>query len=167
MKENIMAYTSEAINFLQGTGKSSSGHTLKQILLWDDDSWENEHDFIQWIFPNDKPSNFNPDCPVLDAKTINLMRIDPKVKEGVLKAYERFLGFCGLNHGEYGLEHEVFKNHIWGHKNHNWLRITRVLRCLSLLGCQSQAEELLCFVTSLKNVNDETIAYWKKAILTM
>lgn len=80
-----MAYTSEAINFLQGTGKSSSGYTLKQILLWDDDSWENEHDFIQWIFPNDKASNFNPDCPVLDAKTINLMKMDPKSKTRRIK----------------------------------------------------------------------------------
>ena len=63
-----MAYTSEAFGFLQGTGKSSSGYTLKQILLWGDDSWENEHDFIQWIFPNDKPSNFNTDRLVVDAK---------------------------------------------------------------------------------------------------
>jgi len=45
-------------------------------------------------------------------------------------------------------------------------RITRVLRCLSLLGCQSQADELLCFVTNLKNVDDDTLAHWKKALLT-
>ena len=98
--------------------------------------------------------------------TTQVNQILVPIFEGVLKAYERFLGFCGLNHSENGFKHEVFKNHIWGHRNHNWLRITRVLRCLSLLGYKSEADELLCFVTSLKNVDEETIAYWKKAILT-
>ena len=50
-------------------------HRKKLQLLYlktnpplDDDSWENEHDFILYIFPNDKPSNFNTDRLVVDAK---------------------------------------------------------------------------------------------------
>ena len=159
-----MPTPSDAINFLNGAGNNSSGYSLEKILLWDDDSWENEHDFIQWLFPIDTPSNFNPDSPVLNAETVERMRKNPNVKKGVLEAYERFLGFCGLIRGSDGLEHKEFKRNVWEHENHNWLRITRVLRCLSLLELHDEANELLSFVSNLPNVNAKTMQHWKNAV---
>ena len=29
------------------------------------EEWENNHDFIQWLFPTSTPSKFNPYAPVL------------------------------------------------------------------------------------------------------
>lgn len=156
-----MLYTEQAIEFLRGDGKNASGYTLEDILLWDDDSWEMEHDFIQWLFPTDRESSFNPDAPVLDGDAVHEMRGSVEIRGNLLNAYERFLGFVGLTRGPEGLCGVDSKLE---EPNHNWLRVGRVIRSLKLLGCEQSAVELFDFVSKLENVDSWTLDFWNDSI---
>jgi len=153
-----------AVDFLRGTGPSASGYTLDQILLWDNGSWESEHDFIQWVFPTDQPSRFNPEAPVLDGEAIAILREDPNCQENLSRGLERFLGFLGLTRGPDGLTFEGKPGPLWQHQNHNWLRISRCLRCLSLLGRAEEAAGFLRFLQGVQTVPGKTKEIWAGVI---
>ena len=153
-----------AIDFLRGTGRSASGYTHAQILGWDDDSWESEHDFIQWVFPTDIPSRFNPEAPTLDAGAIGILRADPEVQANLGLGLERFLGFLGLTRGPAGIQFAGKVGNVWLHENHNWLRVSRCLRCLTLLGRQGDAAEFHRFLAGLSGIPDRVRDYWSQAL---
>jgi hypothetical protein len=54
---------SQLTEFYQGTGLDTEGRTLAQIWAFSDEAMEDDHDFIQWLFPLREPSRFNPDAP--------------------------------------------------------------------------------------------------------
>ena len=96
------------------------------------------HDFIQWLFPLPEPSRFNLNAPLLTAEDIVTFRSDPQLQGGLARSFERFLAFLGLVVREDGqvAEGPHFSARLddaWAYPNHNWLRISRVLRSLSLL----------------------------------
>ena len=159
-----MSRTREAIDFLRGTGLSASGYTHAQILGWDDASWEDEHDFIQWVFPTDIPSRFNPDAPTLDADAVGILRADPEVQANLELGFERFLGFLGLTRGPDGIEFAGEVRDIWLHENHNWLRVSRCLSCLTLLGRQNEAADFHCFLKGLSGIPDRVRDYWSQSL---
>ncbi|MBM4069495.1 MAG: hypothetical protein FJ271_11180, partial [Planctomycetes bacterium] len=58
---------------------------------------------------------------------------------------------------------------VWAAPNHNWLRITRILRCLSLAGMATQAralcDGLLEFHTNRRfAIPASTLKYWTDAV---
>ena len=131
-------------------GPNSSGYTLEQVLGWPDEDWELQHDFIQWLFATDEPSMFNADAPVLDAATIALFRADPLLRHRLRRAFGRWLAFCGIACTADGLAFDNPNPRVWGRQNHNWLRITRVLRSLNLLGLPDEdlGERIVAFVVA-------------------
>lgn len=165
-----------------------SGYSLFDILHnWEDGDWEGVHDFIQWVFPLKEPSNFNPDAPLLTEEDIALFRADDDLKTALALAYQRFLKFIGLRTalvhggwvtepitpgqsftGEFFTKEEVEKkSRIWTQPNHNWLRITRCLHSLRLLGLEDMATSLfecLCKIyDSNTGVTHDTFEYWQDA----
>ena len=50
--------------FGEDEGRNASGYTLEQILAWDNDDWELQHDFIQWLFAtNERSQHLQPRRP--------------------------------------------------------------------------------------------------------
>jgi len=58
--------------------------------------------------------------------------------------------------------------------NHNHLRITRILRCLTVLGLEPEAKALFSCLSEIYEeeqnkpmpaISDETMGYWRKAAL--
>src|SRR5262245_48366990 len=86
----------ELLAFYGDDGPNSSGYTLEQVLGWDDDDWELQHDFIQWLFATDEPSMYNPDAPVLDAATTARFRDDALLRHRLRRSFDRWLAFCGV-----------------------------------------------------------------------
>ena len=78
-----------------GEGPGGSGRTLAQVLAWPDPDWEIHHDFIQWVFPTDEASRYNPDAPVLDESAVARFRADPTRGPRLGESFGRWLGFCG------------------------------------------------------------------------
>lgn len=148
-------------------GSNSSGYTLEQVLGWDDEDWEEGHDFVQWLFATDEPSMFNPDAPVLDTITIARFRADPLLRHRLRRAFDRWLSFCGITRTDDGLAFDNPNPDVWNRPNHNWLRITRVLRSLNLLGLTDEAQAFFALLTTIRvRIDPTTWQYWERAART-
>ena len=138
---------SRLLDFYRGHGTDAEGRFLKDIWTWENDDLEAVHDFIQWLFPLPEPSQFNPDAPLLTDKDIEAFKGDPILQANLMKSFERIVGFLGFSWTGDG---KVVEGHnfparipeVWAMPNHNWLRITRILRSLTLLGLEEQAQAL-------------------------
>lgn len=128
--------------FFRGSGRDSEGRRLAQLREMDFECMEMMHDYIQWMFPTDEPSMFNESAPILTAQHQRAFAESPELKEELRLNLARFCEFLGLElRGGRGAKVEVvvaptFKQRImvcwtpmYG-RNHNWLRISRVLMCL-------------------------------------
>jgi Opioid growth factor receptor (OGFr) conserved region len=57
---------------------------------------------------------------------------------------------------------------VWAYPNHNWLRITRILRCLSLLRFDREARAFFARLEAMDGsrkfpISAETFQYWSEA----
>lgn len=127
---------SQIIDFFEGRIKHPSGRTFDQILALDDDTLERSHDIIQWIFPLPERSRAQPNAPVLTPEELAEFRASPPLQIQVRRAAHTFAGF-------YGLTDEWKKP-----RDHNHLRITRIIRCLTLVGQTEYARRFYNFVSA-------------------
>ena len=139
-----------------------SGYTWSYVIAWDDDDLEEIHDFIQWLFPTDERSRFNPDAPVLSAADIAAFQ-DPELQARLDHSIERFQKFYKL--GAYATP----KAPSWAMPyDHNLLRITRIVRCLSLLkGVEAATafkDEARKVALASKIPLFGSIEFWEKAV---
>ncbi len=155
---------SELLAFYGDKGHTPSGYTREQVLGWPDRDWEIHHDFIQWIFPTDQASMYNSDAPVLDAATITRWRADHMLLDRLRQSFDRWLKFCGIVCTSEGLAFDRPNPDVWNRQNHNWLRITRVLRSLTLLGLTDEAQSFFALLTTVRTKIDRTTwSYWDGA----
>lgn len=96
------------------------GFTLDDVIHESDEWLEGCHNHIQWLFPLTEPSNFNPDAPLLTQEDIDCFQSSRLLQNRLITAIERMTLF--------------YKYTDWiSPNNHNFLRITRILKCISLL----------------------------------
>jgi len=132
------------VSFYLGKTPDHRGRHLAEIRQLDDDDLESVHDYIQWMFPLPEVG-MNPYAPLLDVATIREFRARPELQHEVRKSFLRMLIFYGLteNHDDGKIElAPAFeqKAHNWLRPfNHNYLRITRILRSLRLFGLEHEA----------------------------
>jgi hypothetical protein len=149
---------------------------LSHIHQYAFDDLERHHDYIQWLFPLPEPSGANPDAPLLSAGDIACFTSDQALRRMLVRSFELMLQF-------YGLELEggddpavvrgegfVARSNVWlTHGNHNFLRISRMLRSLSLVGCARYSSAFLDFLEDIYAENPDTIGqttleYWRRAV---
>lgn len=159
---------SKIIDFYLKDSSNCDGLSLEAIWAFSDNDLEQSHDVIQWLFPTVEPSMFNPDAPSLTNRDIELWKANPELKINLRESFNRFLSFLGFEYedGTLFLKHK--KNNVWCGFNHNWLRITRVLNCLTTLGLDLECKCLYQTLKSLYESNeyeitDEVFSYWKAA----
>lgn len=162
---------SRVIDFYLYDATTESGHRLEQIWEWPHKTLEGCHDYIQWMFPTDQPSQFNADAPLIDSTDIRAFEVFPQLRPRLKKSFEVFLDFLGLRWDDgtvalapnFNERKEVFEG-----VNHNWLRITRVIRSLSLLGLRAEATAFYNFLEHMHKtcgvVSEETMRFWGEAV---
>ncbi|MDB5385339.1 MAG: hypothetical protein JWM11_985 [Planctomycetaceae bacterium] len=165
---------SRLLDFYRGNTTDIEGRLLKDIWIWDDDRLEEVHDFIQWLFPLLEPSQFNSAAPLLTEDDIADFKNDQGLKANLMKSFERILSFLGLALNADGkvVEGENFSTRIpdvWAWPNHNWLRISRILRSLTLLGMEVHAhalyDQLFAFYETKRfPIPANTFQYWTDAV---
>jgi hypothetical protein len=152
------------------------GRTLDHILAWDDARLEQVHDFIQWLFPLPERSGFNPDAPLLTSEDRAAFAADESLRERVRTALRRMLRFYGFELVADG-KPVVRPGAGWDDRvgrwvtpnNHNFLRISRILRSCSLLGLAAEAAAFLEALEALAEtrrpvVGHVTVSYWRRAV---
>jgi hypothetical protein len=161
--------------FLSGEGEDNRGRSLGGVLGWPDDALEFHHDFIQWLFPLEQASRFNPDAPVLAPAEFAELGKDPKVRDGLRAAFGRMLGFYGLAWNGAA----VVKAENWDARSTNWalapthndLRITRILHSLALFGLHAEAAAFLAFLEAMLRESQASLhrraalPHWQNAVL--
>ena len=166
------------VRFYGGAGVDTRGRSLDDILAWDDDALERVHDFIQWLFPLDEPSAFNPDAPLLADDDRTAFRGDAHLAANLKRAFLRILTFYGFALDEAGGAPVVrrsssweVRRSVWLHPgNHNHLRLTRILKSLVLLGQPALARALLERLQEEAKtagpgcISPTTLRYWSEAV---
>jgi hypothetical protein len=163
---------SAIVQFYRLRGPDSEGRMLEQIWQWDHDQLERCHDFIQWMFPLDEPSSVNPDAPLLTPVDRAAFSADTSLQSAMGRSLRVFLDFLGLERREDGsvvkAAHFERRAAIWKYTNHNWLRITRMLKSLRLVGLDAEAHQVWKCLEKLHEsdhyVSDHTFGYWRDAM---
>lgn len=144
---------------------------LAELWQWDDEQLEHCHDFIQWMFPLDEPSAFNADAPLVGNEERAAFRTEPQLQAAMRRSLSKFLRFLGLAITAEGrvakCDNFGLRSAVWKLPNHNWLRITRVLKSLRLLGFEREAAEFWACLKELHEtdglVSAHSFEYWKDA----
>ena len=110
----------------------------------------------------------------LTATEIATFKSDPLLQANLRKSFVRILGFLGLVLDGNGTVAEggnfaARSPDVWDAPNHNWLRISRILRCLTLLGLNVLAraffDRLNAFYESKRfPIPTDTFRYWTNAV---
>ena len=162
-----------AAAFYRNYSVRPDGLTLKTVLSWDDAQLDKSRDVFEWLFPLDQPTLDEPRAPILSEEEIEAFRTDPVLRNGLLGSFIRVLRL-------YGLRIDVMAMRIaktddfdarsgWLYpRNFNYKRITRILRCLRLLGLETEArwffEQLQdIYRTHDRYIGETTMRFWKNA----
>jgi len=137
-------------------GVDFKGRTLQDIWNFSYNEIEDQHDFIQMIFPLDQPSNAVFHGIYLDDReVIDNLRKNPSVQSNMIKSANWFLSFLNRT------------NHWKVPNNHNHLRITRIIQSLRLLVSDKEADAFYVSVMAMladnNHINAISLQYWKKA----
>lgn len=164
------------VRFYSGRGTDHRGRSLAEILAFDDRQLEANHDFIQWLFPLKNRSPVNPAAPLVTRQTRKEFEESAVLREKLCLACGRMMGFYGFacTRGEGappavapGARFEVRAATWLSPGNHNHLRITRVLRCLTLLGrepCSRAVYRAMSEAAADRpgKVTPETLRFWRQ-----
>ena len=155
------------VGFFRNEVSHPSGAFLNEILLWDDEKWEDRHDFIQWVFPTFKQSAFNSDVPELTKADVKTFREDPDIQESLAKVAGRFFEFLEPHFPGHPSSHRA---PWWFHpQDHNLLRITRALDSLKTLSTGGQEAVFIDWLRGLQDtfpgvIPERTKAFWEEAV---
>ncbi|XP_060581361.1 uncharacterized protein LOC132737980 isoform X1 [Ruditapes philippinarum] len=133
---------------------------------------EVHHGYIQWLFPI-RESGLNWHAQELQLHEIKKIQRSKKAMQRILKSYKMMLDFYGME-----LENEedgtIVRGDNWRdrfrHLNrsfNNYLRITRILKCLGEFGYEHLKKNFVKFILyeglvegTLPNVIDSCVKYW-------
>ncbi|MFM7886684.1 MAG: opioid growth factor receptor-related protein [Pseudanabaena sp.] len=166
------------LSFYRGASANPEGRTIAEIWTWDYSRLENVHNYIQWLFPLPEPSKFSANAPLLDEQTIEAFLADKELRKQLYLSFKLLLNFYGLQcttSPKIGVKiskaanFESRRQYWLRPMNHNHLRITRILRSLSLLGLKAYAKAFLICLQELYQENPKAIAtntmeFWEKAV---
>lgn len=166
-KHTILDFYQGSPIYLEGPNGRSRA-TLEEIWNYDDNTLEGNHKFIQWLFPLEEESDFNPGAAMTNAEVKKAFRQDPGLQEKMRKSFAVMLKFYGLT--ETGLAPNFNERaQVWLNRgNHNYLRITRILTSLRLHGCEAEAKRFFSLLekvyhTHSSQIGAETFGYWQSA----
>lgn len=164
------------VSFYLGESCDDIGRTIQEIHSWDYDQLEDVHDYIQWLFPLTERSNFNSSAPLLDKPQIERFRSDDRLIEQLLISFEIMLNFYGFNYENIDGSIQISRSHQYAERknnflkySHNFLRITRILKSLRLLGLETYAQSFFDALTQLyleegDKISSLTFTYWQQAV---
>ena len=161
----------DAIDFYNGDGTDPQGNTAADYMAFTTQDWDERHDIIQWAFPTHVMSKFNPDAPLIDVSTLQLLSNDQLIRlrstqRHILLSYLHSIGIGRLLKPEFVL---LEGGYDVSQTSHQHLRITRVITSLRLFGQDEIAANFGRFMLLLAEqfphrINNLTVEFWNKAL---
>lgn len=172
--------TTEAAQFLLGVGTDAAGRKVQDYFSFTQERWEECHNHIQWAFPSDIPSDFNPEAPLVDFESEEWKQLahEDSIATGVvwmlINYYMASIGVA-INVEDKFVQVSGHWNDIWRNYDHNYRRITRILHFLSHSGLApdgmdavSMGDRFIAFALMKRAerpdcIDDTTLAFWHAA----
>jgi hypothetical protein len=159
---------SAILRYYGGTGTDDRGRTLAETQALDHQRMEYYHDFIQWLFPLRQPSGYNPGAPTLTDDDVRAFHDRPELRENLRQSFAAFLAFLGLEYADGSVRPAgPVRPRVFEIPNHNWLRITRVLLCLKILGLDDECRAFFAYLKGVfengSGVTRDRFGYWQDA----
>lgn len=127
-----------------------AAHTAVEVMLADDEHLEVWHDWIQWAFPLPEASKAVFNSPVADIPMLKQIGADQCMREVSTQLAARYYEFL-----------ENTKSKWATHPDHNWLRISRAIRSLTLQGIEDWADRIYHLaVESTANLSAAQVNAW-------
>ena len=153
-------------------GRLNQQVTIETILKDDNFDLEEEHQFIQRLFPIDTRSEQqkNVNEPVLDGEDFVALRGNTIISNGLDEAFNKMLEFFGLKwEGKNIVVHDLEQARKCFTPlplNHNNLRATRMIRSMALFGKIAKAKALHTFLKDFcahHFENHTSLVHWEEA----
>lgn len=152
--------------FLSGEESDKYGRNIREIWDYDEKLLERSHDYIQRLFPTTEKSIFE-NAPVIDPKKDKNKINNKIIKENMKKSLNVMLDFYGFEYKNTIQPKSDAKFKWISKKNHNYLRITRILTSLRIFGLEKEAKDFyqaLILLSKEKNIDEVSLQYWKNAM---
>ena len=164
----LHCYDSKIVYFLLDNGTDNHRRYLSDLWKKKNFFLETCHDYIQWMFPLNEESQHNSKAPVLTVEEIAFIRSNKTIQENMLRSLDVMLRFYGLERDGKKMQRGKYfeKRRIWWitKNNHNYLRITRILKSLKLCGLEDYAwafiEVLEDIYMEYPVISDKVFSYW-------
>ena len=170
------------IDFYNGGKDPVDQRTLHDILNYSRKELESVHNYIQIAFPTPESSQFVKNAPLLDKQAFEAFRKDENLVRRMRRMFCCMLEFYGFSMAKprktsNGWRREIFEVKLPGVKfpwlnpsDHNHRRITRIIRCLRLVGMEDDAQEFLkalehrCSnLPSNQRPSERSLIFWRNA----
>ena len=170
--------TTMIVPFYLGEKPDLEGRTIQQIWTWDFEELECTHDYIQWLFPISEKSHFNSFAPIVDEQVIETFRENSLLQQNLLRSFSMMLNFYGLKADkdkqgkmivERSPEYPIRKQEWVQLFDHNYLRITRILKCLMIFDFKEEAQAFYeclnqIYQENREQIGRETFQYWTDSV---
>lgn len=151
-----------------------NGDTYLEIMSYSHAKLESKHNYIQWLFPTSKESQYTK-SPVVTTKNITEYQKSIKWQERYLQGFFRMMKFYGFSCSIFGEDCYVYRDEtfskrskVWLTKNnHNYKRLTRIMDSLIIFQKKELAyalyQTLLCVGRQYPSrISEETLMIWKE-----
>ncbi len=169
---------SRLLDFYRHAGPDTEGRSLHEIRAWNNARLEGVHDYIQWLFPTRQRSAFNASAPSVGAAEIATFQQDAKLRAELVASLRQMLAFYGFDYRENDAGKPVIttgpnwqaRSAEWFYAgDHNLLRITRILDCLSTFELTGHAQAFLLALEAACDAAPGTIPsrtrdFWRGAV---
>ncbi|CZT04255.1 uncharacterized protein RCO7_10674 [Rhynchosporium graminicola] len=160
------------VNFYEGKDADHRGCCLSDILQWNANKLESAHDYIQIVFPLPEQSGVQWSAPIINRRVFDAFRARPDLRDRLRDSFKKILWFYGFELVEKDNTYMVQKGLNWdAHRkhwdvsfDHNHLRITRIIRCLRVLGLEHEAQSFYdALESSAQRISSRSHEYWRRA----
>lgn len=100
--------------------------TINEIYNYTPDQLEDDHSFIQWVFPTPRASIYNSNSPILSMDDIFVLKKNERIIKWLTLFRDKIFGYWGL--------YPKDSNRVYLLNGHNGLRFSRAIECLTLFG---------------------------------
>jgi hypothetical protein len=159
------------VEFYAGRAADFRGRTIEDLWRMSLDELEYTHDYIQWMFPLRERSAVEPDVPVLDDDAVAAFATED-MRARIVRSSETMARFYGFVMSEKSLTlapNAAERQSVWLTRgNHNFLRLTRIIKSLATLGLPDLAMGWLEALGKVYSANATVIGpvtwrYWQSA----
>ncbi|MCL1077011.1 hypothetical protein L2734_02280 [Parashewanella spongiae] len=163
---NFRPQQSPWFRFMNGSGRLS-GHSISEVLKFDDNKLENCHNFIQMIFPTQTTSTVVSSAPLLSSADVLNVHYTPKTQHNIQRCIDVMLKFYGLERSGDQVKQMPNASSISLTKwksltfTHNHKRISRMLTFLILCGYRDFASNLFgFFIQNRQHISRGVMKHW-------